>query len=294
MSIENSRRLAATVFILLLGLSVVWPEPVVDINRLCCHTNLGIDDLSFLGREAPRWDVVFWFLTGLFAIALLQRGGDYRVVREEARTFAVRRLPIAALPIAAVVVAIVWRFADAPLMAWSEYADSQSVENVIRYANRFGGGMNPVMIVGFFVLAGVVYATRRWVWYGIAMAAAGAIAGIAVQIVKFAVGRTRPELWLGPFHHVRASATSFPSGHTVGAFALAGVLIFQSRSMPLRIFAAILAIAVAASRVLAFRHWPSDVVASAAIGLICAWSVTKRVTAITTEQERAAHNAATL
>lgn len=279
MSIENSRRLAATAFVLLLTLSVVWPEPVVDINRLCCDANLGIDELSFLGREAPSWDWVFWCITGLFVIVLVQRGGDYRAVVEEARAVTIRRSHFAALILGAIAVAIVWRWADTPLMAWAERIESRSVDDWIRYANRFGGGMNPVMIVGFFILAGVAYRARHWIWYGIGMALAGAIAGILVQIMKFAVGRTRPELWLGPFHHVRAAATSFPSGHTVGAFALAGILLFHAKSTGLRIVATLLAIGVAVSRVLAFRHWPSDVVASAAIGLICAWSVTRRATA---------------
>ena len=94
--------------------------------------------------------------------------------------------------------------------------------------------------------------------------------GIIVQIVKFAVARTRPELWLGPFQHARSSASSFPSGHTVGAFALAGVLMFSSDSKTMRVVAGLLALAVAVSRVLAFRHWTSDVLASAAIGMILA------------------------
>lgn len=278
MSIENSRRLAATAFVLLLTLSVVWPEPVVDINRLCCHANLGIDDLSFLGREAPRWDVVFWFLTGLFVIVLLHRGGNYREVIDEAKAISIRRSVwlLGAVGIASIIVSFVWRYADAAAIATSEHLESQNVDDWIRYANRFGGGMNPVMVIGFFILAGVAYRTRHWIWYGLAMAIAGAFAGILVQIVKYSVGRSRPELWLGPFHHVRAAATSFPSGHTVGAFALAGVLIFHARSTGLRIAAALLAIFVAVSRVLAFRHWPSDVVASAALGLICAWSVSSR------------------
>ncbi len=278
MSIESSRRTASAAFIVLLALSVLWPEPVVDINNLCCHATLGIDDLSFLGREAPSWDVAFWFVTGLFVIALLQRGGDFREVRIEARGVALRRSSwlLGLIGVCAMIVAALWRWADAPLMAISERLDSPRVETVIRYANRFGGGMNPVMIIGFFLLAGVVYRTRDWIWYAVAMAIAGAFAGIVVQIVKFAVGRTRPELWLGPFHHVRASATSFPSGHTVGAFALGGVLLFHARSRSLRIAAAILAIGVAVSRVLAFRHWPSDVTASAAIGLICAATLTRR------------------
>ena len=102
------------------------------------------------------------------------------------------------------------------------------------------------------------------------MVFAGAAGGVVVQLIKFAVGRTRPELWLGPFHHARASASSFPSGHTVGAFALAGVLILNAESKTLRVIAALLAFAVALSRVLAFRHWTSDVMASAAIGMLVA------------------------
>jgi membrane-associated phospholipid phosphatase len=161
-------------------------------------------------------------------------------------------------------------YADSPITAWAEAITSDEVEGWIRIANRFGGGMNPVMIIGFFMLGGLAFAERRWIDYGIRMVFAGAAAGVLVQVLKLLVGRTRPELWLGPFHHARASASSFPSGHTVGAFALAGILILGAESRTLRVVAAVLAIAVAVSRVLAFRHWTSDVVASAAIGLIVA------------------------
>jgi membrane-associated phospholipid phosphatase len=122
----------------------------------------------------------------------------------------------------------------------------------------------------FFVITGLAYRRRHWFVYGIAMALAGLGAGIFAQLIKFAVGRTRPELWVGPFHYARVSASSFPSGHTIGAFALAGVLILNAESKVLRIVAALLAVSVAVARVFAFRHWPSDVVASAALGLIAA------------------------
>jgi undecaprenyl-diphosphatase len=171
---------------------------------------------------------------------------------------------------AAAIVAIIWLSADASITAWAERINSNELEDWIRLANRFGGGMNPVMIIAFFLIAGIAYSRRRWIGYAIRMALAAAAAGILVQLVKLLVGRTRPELWLGPFHHARASASSFPSGHTVGAFALAGVLIFGAESKSLRVIAVILALAVALSRVLAFRHWTSDVAASAAIGLIVA------------------------
>jgi hypothetical protein len=256
----------------LLILSVFWPSPVVTANQLCCHATLPIDDLSFLGREAPAWDVVFWCITGIFALALLQDAHDFRGVAEEFRATRLRigRMTAVAVVGAAVVVAVIWMYADSPVTAWSERIASDDVQDWIRIANRFGGGMNPLMVIGFFLLAGLAYDRRRWVGYAVRMTVAGAAGGAFVQLMKFAVGRTRPELWLGPFHHARASASSFPSGHTVGAFALAGVLILNSESKTMRIVAALLAFSVALSRVLAFRHWTSDVTASAAIGLIVA------------------------
>jgi undecaprenyl-diphosphatase len=117
------------------------------------------------------------------------------------------------------------------------------------------------------------------------MAIAGLAAGIAGQIVKYAVGRARPELWLGPFTHARPSATSFPSGHTVGAFALGFVLVLASRNLPLRALAILVAVAVGLSRILAFRHWTSDVLASALIGIAVAWATTRSVILVTSDAE---------
>ena len=272
MSIDAKRRLASAAFVALLILSVFWPSPIVTTNQLCCHAALPIDDLSFLGREAPAWDVVFWCITGIFALALLQDAHEFRDVVQEFRATRLRigMMTAAAVLGAATAVALIWIYVDSPVTEWSERIASDEVQNWIRIANRFGGGMNPVMVIGFFLLAGLAYGRERWVGYAIRMTLAGAAGGVLVQLLKFAVGRTRPELWLGPFHHARASASSFPSGHTVGAFALAGVLILSSDSKTMRIVAALLAFSVALSRVLAFRHWTSDVAASAAIDLTVA------------------------
>src|SRR5881227_3462227 len=116
MSIDGKRRLAAAAFVALLLLSVFWPEPVVDVNRLCCHAPLGVDDLSFLGREAPSWDVAFWCLAGLFALALVHP-------TSEKRDYSLPRVRVSFAPLltsipAAFVVALVWRYADAPITAW--------------------------------------------------------------------------------------------------------------------------------------------------------------------------------
>ncbi|MCU1244837.1 MAG: phosphoesterase [Acidobacteria bacterium] len=299
MSIDGKRYLAATAFLGLLLLSLFWPAPVVSVNRLCCGVPLPVDDLSFLGREAPSWDVLFWCLAGLFTMALVQSGlaasergepGSPRpadgfreawALLRALRFRAPARAVTLAAAVAALLVAVVWRYLDRPGVAWAEAVQSDGVEDGIRLLNRLGGGMNPLLIVGFFLIAGAVFSHRRWIEIAVAMAVAGLAAGILAQVIKVAVGRTRPELWLGPFQHARSAATSFPSGHTIGAFALGGVLLFASRSWPLRIAALLLAAAIGLSRVLAFRHWPSDVVASAALGLLAAWVVTAGVTAVT-------------
>ena len=285
MSIDAKRHTAAAAFVALLLLALFWPAPAIDVNRLCCHAALPVDDLSFLGREAPSWDVVFWCIAGIFVIALLQSaesrdfGEAWRVVRES--RVVVPRGAVVLLVAGGALVAVAWRIADAPVTAWAERIQSDRIEDFIRIMNRLGGGMNPAMIVIFFLLAGVAYRHRRWIEYAMAMAMAGLCVGIVAQVMKFAVRRARPELWLGPFAHARPSATSFPSGHTVGAFALAGVIVFASRSLPLRVLAIAIAIAVGVSRILAFRHWTSDVLASALIGLAISWAVTRSVIAVT-------------
>lgn len=279
--LDQKRRYASAAFVTLLILSVFWPSPVVSMNQLWLNEDIDVDELSFLGREAPSWDVVFWFFAGLLLLLILQ-SAESRDFREPLAQIRALRFDRALWPRALVRLAIggagtvvVWLALDEPILAWAEGVQSDFTEDVIRIVNRFGGGMNPVLVVAFFLFAGVAYRERRWVSYAIAMGVSGLTAGILAQIVKQLVGRARPELWLGPAHYAPGSSTSFPSGHTVGAFALAGVLVFASRSRSMRVIAFLLALAVGLSRILAFRHWASDVFASMVLGLVTAWVVTR-------------------
>lgn len=279
---ERKKRLAAAAFVTLLLLSVFWPSPVVSANRLWLGQPLDVDDLSFLGREAPQWDVVFWFFAGLLLLGILQSaeaGADPRQPLAQLRALRFHRPlvrdALLGLGIGVVLTASSWLLLDTPVLTWAERVQSDALEDVIRLLNRLGGGMNPVLLVAFFLVAGVAYLDRRWVSHALGMAIAGLAAGIVAQIIKHLVGRARPELWLGPAHYAPGSSTSFPSGHTVGAFALAGVLVFSARSPILRVVAFALATGVGLSRILAFRHWTSDVTASAIVGLTTAWIVTR-------------------
>ena len=288
MSTAAKRRYAAAAFLTLLTLSVFWPSPVVSSNRLWFGTDLAIDELSFLGREAPSWDVVFWCLAGLLAIVIVQSGewSGFQWPERPHRPQLDKRRLAAAFIGSVLVVASVWFFVDQPVLAAAERMRTDATGDIIRILNRLGGGMNPPMIVIFFALAGAAYRAPSWMRYAAAMTLASLGAGAVAHLLKLSVGRTRPELWLGAFHYARGSANSFPSGHTVGAFAIAGVLLFASRNTPLRIMAMVLAGAVGVSRILAFRHWTSDVVASALLGLSAAWLAHASISAKFTDTSR--------
>ena len=104
--------------------------------------------------------------------------------------------------------------------------------------------------------------------------AVAAVSGIFSQILKHLFGRARPSLMdvVGPWHFdlfaISARFASFPSGHTVTACAAAlSVGWFAPRwRWPLLAVAALVGI----SRVAVGAHYPSDVLAGAALGVASA------------------------
>ena len=126
-----------------------------------------------------------------------------------------------------------------------------------------------------FRLAAARGSRRRAVLYRHSAGIAGfvlatvAISGIAVNIVKRLVGRVRPADLTDiafAFHPFRmgSNAASFPSGHTTTIFALAVALACLFPRLRLGLLS--IAVWVGCSRVMIGVHWPSDVLAGAALG----------------------------
>ncbi|MEN9613571.1 MAG: hypothetical protein RLZZ628_4385 [Bacteroidota bacterium] len=68
-------------------------------------------------------------------------------------------------------------------------------------------------------------------------------------------------------------ATSFPSGHTMSAFAIYGLAAFLFENPNLKIIFALIAVLIGISRVYLIEHFPEDVLLGAILGLIIGISV---------------------
>ncbi len=108
----------------------------------------------------------------------------------------------------------------------------------------------------------------------IASTESAALATGITMLMKEAVGRKRPVLYTDAATQVTDLADqsrSWPSGHTSAAFALATSFVLSksgsSASLPARMAALGAAVAVGALRVASARHFPTDVIGGAAVGI---------------------------
>jgi undecaprenyl-diphosphatase len=97
-----------------------------------------------------------------------------------------------------------------------------------------------------------------------------ALVAITVFTLKACFGRARPCSALANIHALVFSAPtdpSFPSGHAAGAFALAAYIALETRlHIGLKMAIFLVAAGIALSRVVLGVHYPSDVLAGAAVG----------------------------
>jgi membrane-associated phospholipid phosphatase len=132
------------------------------------------------------------------------------------------------------------------------------------------GGVGALGVVSVLAGLGLPDGSRR----AAAAMEAASWAVAVTEIVKTASGRNRPVLYTPDAPGAAGDLTnqrSFPSGHAAAAFALATSLVLHGdRSTEAQVAMLLGAAGVAAMRVLARRHFPSDVVAGAAVGALSA------------------------
>lgn len=99
--------------------------------------------------------------------------------------------------------------------------------------------------------------------------------GIITEIIRFIWHRDRPfvvEHFLPIINHPELSG-SFPSGHAAFYFAIATVVYFYNKKIGVVLL--LLSFVMGLGRVFAGVHWFSDILAGAAIGILCAWFIKK-------------------
>lgn len=112
------------------------------------------------------------------------------------------------------------------------------------------------------------------------LVASVAMSGLGMEGMKMLVGRSRPNERVGayrfhPFTALKDSAGieargSFPSGHTTAAFAIATSLADDIHNVPVQVILYTFATGTGFSRIYDNRHWLSDTVFGAALGVTTA------------------------
>lgn len=143
----------------------------------------------------------------------------------------------------------------------------------------FGSEYSWAVLAGFYGM-GRLFGNERAVAVAEDGLASSLIAsGLVTGSLKILSGRTRPSKTSDPFQFLQ-EGSSFPSGHTTQAFALAAVIAEHYDSLWIDSLAYGLAGLVGCARVVHGAHFASDVVAGAAIGV----AVGKAVVRLNAEQ----------
>jgi membrane-associated phospholipid phosphatase len=163
---------------------------------------------------------------------------------------------------------------DDEIRSWIQRNPSVALDNLSEYGFKgWGNGLYPAALFGGFYIYGLATQDLRARQIALGGLQAFIMTGVTTQIVKQLTHRHRPyqenppdpEAWDGPFSNWEY--TSFPSGHTSTAFALAALIssVYKDHVW-VGIVSYTLATGVAWSRIYDNKHWPSDVFFGAALG----------------------------
>lgn len=201
-------------------------------------------------------------------------GAFVEVLRRSVREVTDRRRVYAAVwGLAAVVTLVLYPFdgavlrsvqdLGAPLYAWAP---------AISQAGKFEN--SSLLLTVLLAIIGMASGRIRWRQAAAACLIASVLSGLAVTVLRPALGRARPHAEVPSgfyFLELDTSLQSMPSGHaTTNTAAAAAVLrVLPAAGVPVVVFAA----AVCWSRMQLNRHYPTDILWGIVLGATIGWAV---------------------
>jgi len=159
-------------------------------------------------------------------------------------------------------------FFDQAVAAWAARCKAPLLDLLVGLINPIGSGVTLLVVCVALALLSRSLGRLRLHDASALAALAFASAGLVEFTIKHLVGRPRPDAVLaaglaGP--SFLPDIDSFPSGHATSVFAVAGVFAAYYPGLRWPLYA--LAAAIALGRVYLERHYVSDIVAGAALGM---------------------------
>jgi membrane-associated phospholipid phosphatase len=191
-----------------------------------------------------------------------------------------RRTKVAALAAfagAILLALLIWPHDQAWLNAlheWQGY-DHAAAHNFAWYLSTFGDYPTYNLPLALLIwLYGAVTKSSTWRRIAIVAFLGASFAGLFDDFFRLTLGRPRPDMlshsdlsdrFYGPLFALKGGFQSFPSGHAASTFGTAVALLLTE--WRLGILTTIIACSVVWARMELYRHYPSDVVVGAIIGI---------------------------
>ena len=170
---------------------------------------------------------------------------------------------------------VIQQFDEQALVWIAQYIRNGLLDPIMRFYTKLGDAGLLFIVLGLALL--LFRPTRR---AGFSALCAMVIGLVVVNLtIKPLMARERPWLVIEGFVNLveEHDPNSFPSGHTNAAFAFALALCMAAPKRWMKITAVCMAVVMGLSRLYVGVHFPSDVLAGAAIGSLCgllgAWVV---------------------
>jgi len=162
---------------------------------------------------------------------------------------------------------------DRPIMDFVQDNRSDTLGQIVDITNSFGEETGLLPLVGGSMALGLVFKNDKLKRAAVRSLGAVAIGQLTVEFLKAMTHRSRPRDNQGPYDFGGAGwssdNTSFPSGHSAGAWSVMTVFATEFKDTKIvPILAYSLAAMTSFSRVYKNAHWVSDVTLGALVGWI--------------------------